>query len=325
MPRPPAVDESVRWLAEHLPAGIRERVPESMRRQLRPVPPPPPPSYSWLKQLMKSNFTVDNLVATDRQEFRRRIEGFQDLEDAAMEGYDNSAGQRRQSVKFKWYYDHDFGDFKVSGSSGDRHLRLLATFIDELPALPRDLTGTRVLDIGCYTGATSLLFTAMGASVVGVEEVKKYADLVEYFAKSFAIDLEVDNSSMYKLTAPEYQDAFDYVLFAGLLYHLSDPVLGLRIAFNSLKPGGRILLNSRASHSNEKTLEYQGPNVNGDRINRPGTNWFFPSPSTTAEMLGDVGFEDVRTIRGPYWVSAVATKKRQVDMIRAGLSVPDIR
>jgi len=42
-------------------------------------------------------------------------------------------------------------------------------------------------------------------------------------------------------------------------------------------------------------------------------------------MMGDVGFEDVKSVHGPYWVSAVATKHEQVDMIRAGLSVRNIR
>jgi SAM-dependent methyltransferase len=274
---------------------------------------------------MKSHFTVANLVNTDAQSFRSRIEEFQNLKDATMEGYANAVGQRRQSIKFKWYYDHDFGDFKVSGQSGNRHLRLLSRFIDELHALPRDLQGARVLDIGCFTGATSLLLTAMGGSVTGIEEVKKYADLVEYFAQSFAIDLSAKNLSLYEMTGPEYQDAFDYVLFAGLLYHLSDPVLGLRIAFNALKPGGTMLLDSRAAGSDEKILEYRGPNGQGDRVRNPENNWFFPSPSTVIEMMGDVGFQDIRSVRGAYSVTAVATKERQVDMIRAGLSVRDIR
>ena len=56
---------------------------------------------------------------------------------------------------------------------GDRHLVLLARYMDDFGAFPRDLSGKRVLDIGCWSGGTSLLFSALGAEVVAVEEVRK--------------------------------------------------------------------------------------------------------------------------------------------------------
>ena len=50
----------------------------------------------------------------------------------------------------------------LQGLMGDRHINILATFIDDF-GLPRDLTGKSVLDVGVWCGGTSLLLAAMGA------------------------------------------------------------------------------------------------------------------------------------------------------------------
>ena len=87
----------------------------------------------------------------------------------------------------------------------------------------------------------------MGAKVVAIEEVAKYVDCLKYIRDAFDLEnLEPRRLSLYDLTADEFQDAFDIVLFAGVLYHLSDPVLGLRITFDALKPGGTVLLETAA-------------------------------------------------------------------------------
>jgi 2-polyprenyl-3-methyl-5-hydroxy-6-metoxy-1,4-benzoquinol methylase len=80
----------------------------------------------------------------------------------------------------------------------------------------------------------------MGAAeVVAIDEVKKYVECLQFLKKSFAIDnLEPRHLSLYDLVDPAFQDRFDLVLFAGVLYHVTDPIVALRITFNCLRDGG---------------------------------------------------------------------------------------
>src|ERR1700722_7272784 len=193
-----------------------------------PTAPPPLPSVEFFSQLQADNYRVGNLVGVSPAEFQARIEEFSQMDDSQMEGYDDVALQRKKSISFQWSEDQDFGTFQVSGAQfRERSKRLLAMFMDHHGVLEKDLSGKRVLDIGCWTGATSFLLAAMGAEVLAIEEVAKYTQCVNYLRDAFGLEnLEARNLSLYDLAAEEFQDAFDIVLFAGVLYHLSDPIIG---------------------------------------------------------------------------------------------------
>jgi 2-polyprenyl-3-methyl-5-hydroxy-6-metoxy-1,4-benzoquinol methylase len=318
------------WTKDLVPRSLRDRVGgtfisyESL------------PSYPYLHGLMRQ-YQTDRLVRVPPGEFRTNLESFLQLQDDDIEGAKDPSKQRDLSRKFHWGHNHDFGTFSVTGSMGNRHVVLLATLIDWFKALPRVLEGKRILDIGCWSGGTSLLLCAMGASVVAIEEVKKYVDCLQYVKNAFGIDrLEPRNLSLYDCTGPEFQDSFDYVLFAGVLYHLTDPVLGLRITFNCLKDGGKCIVESAISRSRRAAAVYEGPSVihNGraSALNRGGWNWFVPAPNAISHMMRDVGYANVRLspIIGSSAppagrILAVGERTNHVDMLRAGLSVRTIR
>ena len=130
--------------------------------------------------------------------------------------------------------------------------------------------------------------------------------------------------SLYECILPEFQDSFDFVLFAGVLYHVSDPIIALRILFNCLKDGGKILLETAAINSNETILSYQGPTIvfGGSKkdLSRSGWNWFVPSPITLRKMMSDVGFVNIKTKLNGSRCFAIGERKQYVDMMRSGLS-----
>lgn len=68
-------------------------------------------------------------------------------------------------------------------------------------------------------------------------------------------------STLYEYTGAEPQDRFDVVLFAGVLYHVTDPVLALRIVFNCLRDGGVCVVETAITHSDDRILAYEGPRV----------------------------------------------------------------
>jgi 2-polyprenyl-3-methyl-5-hydroxy-6-metoxy-1,4-benzoquinol methylase len=275
------------------------------------------PSEVRLRTLM-ARYRVDQLVGLKPAEFEQTVRGFLGREDADEEGFVDPERQRDLATTFHWGHNHDFGGFSLQGQMGDRHIYHLAEFIDHFGALPSSLDGQRVLDIGCWTGGTSLLLCAMGAQVVAVEEVKKYADCVQYLKQAFGLErLEVRHGSLYECTADDLQNAFDHVLFAGVLYHVTDPIVALRITFNALKDGGTCLVESTGVRQRRAMISYE----------RRRWNWFDLSPAALELMLEDVGYEDVQVgrVTPNERLYAVARRKRHVDMRRDGLSVRTLR
>lgn len=288
-------------------------------------------SLPALRELMR-RYRTDALSGLDPRQFRDKIDSFLQLSDHKMEGFGDASRQRDLSVRFHWGHNHDFGTFAVEGRMGDRHLNLLSVFMDQFKALPKDLTGKRVLDIGCWTGGTSLLLSAMGAEVVAIEEVRKYVDALAYLKSAFNLkNLEVRNMSLYDCNVPEFQDAFDIILFAGVLYHVTDPILALRIVFNSLRDGGSCLLETAALASDKMMVAYEGPDLfhsgTREQMNRGGWNWFIPSPVALKAMMHDSGFSKVEGsgVDVDQRTFAVGTRTEHRDIMRGGLSVRGIR
>ena len=313
------------WAKRLIPRAVINQLSEKYSSYYRSLP-----SWDRLSKLM-SIYNVDNLTTVEKDQFKEKIFKFLQISDHEMEDFSNPDSQRDLSIRFHWGHDHDFGDFQLKGRMADRHTSIIATFIDEFKALPTSLEGKKVLDIGCWTGGTSLLLCAMGAQVVAIEEVKKYVDCLCYLKSAFDIqNLEPKHLSLYECTNQEFQDAFDIVLFAGVVYHVTDPVLALRITFNCLKTGGLCLIESSALNTRQRILSYEGPtSITGGskkQLNRSGWNWFIPSPNTLTRMMADVGYKNIRVSRiRAGRVFAVGEKEIQLDIMRGGLSVREIR
>jgi SAM-dependent methyltransferase len=282
-----------------------------------------------------ARYRTDRLHGVTPAAVRQVIESRLGTVDAEAEGYSplELERQRDLSIKFHWGHNHDFGEFRVEGRMLDRHIDLLANFIDLFPIRAEDFHEKEVFDIGCWTGGTALMLAALGARVLAIEEVKKYAEMAQFLADSFGVGdrLTVLPRSIYSCNTPEFQDRFDVVNFPGVVYHLSDPLIGLRILFNSLRVGGRILVESAGIDHPEPYCRFDGSliHLSGSReaLNRGGWNWYWPSPSALGRMMREAGFDEVQTC----WhhetrrVFGFGKKLAQVPICRAGLSVPDIR
>jgi 2-polyprenyl-3-methyl-5-hydroxy-6-metoxy-1,4-benzoquinol methylase len=275
------------------------------------------PSREYLRDLMLA-YQVKNLTHESPSSFKQRIDQFLGLSDYKMEGLDAPDSQRNLTTDFRWGHDHDFGTFKLQGKMRSRHVEMLAEFIDGFKAMPLSLSGKRVIEIGCWTGGTSLLLSAMGAEVLAIDEVKKYVDSLRYLKEAFSItNLEVEHRSLYDLTAPELQDRFDYVMCEGVMYHVTDPVVALRIMFNMLRDGGKLLIETTGFRRRQPVLSFA----------RRKWNWFDFSPAALSLMLRDVGFAeiDVGKVTLTNRLFAVAQRQTHVPMRRDGLSVRTLR
>jgi SAM-dependent methyltransferase len=136
---------------------------------------------------------------------------------------------------------------------------------------------------------------------------------------------------MYACNEETFYDRFDIVHFPGVLYHLSDPLIALRILFNSLKPGGIILVETAGIDDEEPVCRFEGSRIHlggtKEELDRTGWNWFLPSLSALERMMREAGFEEVSAVlrQGSSRIYGYGKKLFQVGICRAGLSAPDIR
>lgn len=288
--------------------------------------------------VLKKEFAIyktSNLQGITTEEFTKVIHSKIGIVDAQVEGYseDELARQRDLSIKFCWGHNHDFGDFSLEGRMGDRHIELLANFISLFPVSLEDFRGKDIFDIGCWTGGTTLLLATLANKVYAIEEVKKYAETVTFLSESFGIDdrVSVNSHSIYECNSEDFYDQFDIVYFPGVIYHLSDPLVALRILFNSLKVGGKIFVESAGIKRNGSLCRFDGSLIyhtgTKDRKNRGGWNWFMPSPEALYRMMREAGFEDIETTwhYGTNRVYGFGKKVSQEAICKAGLSVPNIK
>lgn len=280
-------------------------------------------------------YTTSNLRGISPEAFATSIQSRLGTVDARIEGYSEEEvdWQRDLSIQFHWGHDHDFGDFRLAGQMGRRHIDLLANFVDLFPVSLDDFKEKSVLDVGCWTGGTTLLLAALGSRVTAIEEVRKYAETASFLSKSFGLDdsVSVEPLSVYECNSEAFHDRFDIVYFPGVVYHLSDPLLALRILFNSLKPGGFILVESAGINTKEPYCRFDGSLVwhsgTRERRNRGGWNWFMPSPSALFRMMREAGFDEVQAQwhDGVRRVYGFGRKLSQTGICKAGLSVRGIR
>jgi len=102
-----------------------------------------------------------------------------------------------------------------------------------LQACGGSLKGKRVLDIACNCGGFTVEAVKAGAAyALGVDIVDKYLDQANFIRDALGYDnLEFRNVDVYDLSA-ETVGSFDVVLCFGILYHLEDPIRGMKAMSN---------------------------------------------------------------------------------------------
>jgi tRNA (mo5U34)-methyltransferase len=93
-------------------------------------------------------------------------------------------------------------------------------------ALPADMRGKSVLDIGCNAGFFSQAMKRRGAErVLGIDFDDRYLEQARFAADVEGLDIEFRKLSVYDVGA--LHERFDVVFFIGVFYHLRHPLLAL--------------------------------------------------------------------------------------------------
>jgi tRNA (mo5U34)-methyltransferase len=172
-------------------------------------------------------------------------------------------------------------------------------------AVPQDLTGRTVLDIGCNAGFYSLEMKRRGAQrVLGIDFDDVYLEQARFAAQMEGLDISFAKLSVYDVAA--LKERFDLVLFMGVLYHLRHPLLALDLIrehvaddlmlFQSMQRGGSEIAQIEENHHFWTTEMFQKPGFPRmhfieHRYADDPTNWWIPNAACAEAMLRSSGFE----------------------------------
>ncbi|MBV8843170.1 MAG: TIGR04290 family methyltransferase [Bryobacterales bacterium] len=171
-------------------------------------------------------------------------------------------------------------------------------------AIPNDLRGKTVLDVGCNAGFYSIEMKRRGADrVLGIDSDAGYLEQARFAAEVCGADIEFRLVDVYSVA--DLKEQFDLVLFMGVLYHLRHPLLALDLlhdhvvkdvmVFQSLLRGAKNAPRIAENYPFTETgvfekLGYPVMHFVEHRYADDPTNWWFPNRACVEAMLRSSGF-----------------------------------
>jgi tRNA (mo5U34)-methyltransferase len=181
--------------------------------------------------------------------------------------------------------------------------------------IPHDMTGWRVLDIGCNAGFYSFELARRGADVLGIDIDPHYLAQARWAAELFGLrNVHFARRQIYEIDTTE---RFDLIVFMGVLYHLRYPLLALDLLarlrprlmiFQTLTQGsGEICSQARQDCDFASRASLARPDwphlafVETTFCGDP-TNWWVPNHAAVVGMLRAAGFDVIAQPGEETWV-----------------------
>jgi tRNA (mo5U34)-methyltransferase len=170
-------------------------------------------------------------------------------------------------------------------------------------AVPQDLSGWRVLDVGCNAGFYSFELARRGASVLAIDLDPRYLAQARWAAKQFGLQDQIEFRQLQVYDLARGDEQFDLVWFMGVFYHLRYPLLALDILaqrtrrmmmFQTLAmPGDEVYPHTWDHPITERAplLEAGWPKMAfiEHRFSNDPTNWWVPNHAGIEAMLRSAG------------------------------------
>lgn len=172
-------------------------------------------------------------------------------------------------------------------------------FIKQMKSLyPDGMQGRRFLDCACNAGGYCFFARELGASyTLGFDVRKHWIDQANFVREHRAVgptdQMEFREMDLLQL-GEQNLEPFDFTFFSGILYHLPDPITGLKAAADLTKDV--LLLNTagveNVEHPYGMTLVHEGviPVMSGVHQ----LAWFPNSPEVMIEVLFWMGFKETK-------------------------------
>ena len=214
--------------------------------------------------------------------------------------------ERRVRELGRWFHNLNLRGVQTAPDHflGDYPATKWRAFADAIPA---DLSGRTVLDVGCNAGYYSIEMKRRGADrVVGIDFDETYLAQARFAAEVLAADIEFRQLSVYDVA--KLREQFDVVLFMGVFYHLRHPLLALDLihdhvckdlfVFQSMQRGS----NDAIELDDDYHFWQQGifnepafPRMHFIENKYCGdpTNWWVPNRACSEALLRSAGFKIV--------------------------------
>ncbi len=184
------------------------------------------------------------------------------------------------------------GPFELFGVTIDTEWRSDWKWDRVLPHIS-DLTGRRVLDIGCGSGYHLWRMKGAGASlVVGVDPtplfMMQFRAIQRFLPVEITRDVELLPLGVEHLQAVK---AFDSVFTMGVLYHRRSPIDFLQQCIDQLTEGGELVLETLVIDGDENQVL-----VPGERYAQMPNVWFIPSSKAICHWLERLGMTNIRVV-----------------------------
>lgn len=222
---------------------------------------------------------------------------------------------RRAAALGPWFHNLDLGGVRTAPDHvlGDYPAIKWRAFADAVPA---DLTGLSVLDVGCNGGFYAMEMKRRGAArVVAIDHDPDYLAQARFAAEVTGLDIEFRQLSVYDVGA--LGERFDVVLFLGVLYHLRHPLLALDLIHAHASRDLLVFQSMLRGSAEAAPVDDDYPFVETAPFDRPDwpklhfvehryagddTNWFVPNRAAAEAMLRASGFGIVAHPEAEVWV-----------------------
>lgn len=205
-----------------------------------------------------------------------------------------------------WFHNMQLGGVWTAPNHflGDYPAVKFANFRD---AVPYDLTGKTVLDIGCNGGFYSFEMKRRGAArVLGIDTDEHYLRQARFAAGVLgneAAGVEFRRLAVWDIAS--LGEKFDLVIFMGVLYHLRHPLLALdlihehvakdMLLFQTMQRGSRELIDIAPDYDFNEPAPFDEPGYPKmhfieAKYSHDETNWWVPNRACTEAMLRSSGF-----------------------------------
>ncbi|WP_174297751.1 TIGR04290 family methyltransferase [Sphingomonas bacterium] len=224
---------------------------------------------------------------------------------------DGESLKERVAALAPWFHNIDLGQGVVTAPDhflGDYPAFKYARFAGAIPA---DLAGRSVLDIGCNAGFYCVEMKKRGAGrVLGIDSDDRYLAQAKLATDTLGYgDVEFARLSVYDVGS--LRERFDVVIFMGVLYHLRHPLLALDLIrehvagdamlFQTMQQGSKATYAAPEDHPFHMPGTFDPPGYFDDPayprlhfIERAyagdWTNWWAPNRAGSEAMLRAAGF-----------------------------------
>jgi tRNA (mo5U34)-methyltransferase len=229
----------------------------------------------------------------------------------------------------EWFHNLDLNGVRTAPDHflGDYPANKWQHFCD---AVPNDLAGKIVLDIGCNAGFYSIEMKRRRADrVVAIDEDERYLRQARFAAEMCGTEIDFRQMSVYDIA--QLGERFDLVLFMGVLYHLRYPLLALDLIrqhaasdlmiFQSMLRGSNAVDPVADDYPFAETEIFEEPGFPRlhfieRRYTGDATNWWIPNRACVEAMLRSAGFE---ILSHPEAEVYICRRRDTVGLDRAGL------